>query len=94
MYPKQGHRPGKPRTPNPPAELDAVIAGLDELLKQGRMKTVRRVGMTTTEDGQWAVFVTVPSTTQVPLAEVEASTHGFPIVYDTEPDKPIRALTR
>ena len=49
-----------------------------------------RCGLTATDDGRWALFVTVPEDTEIPLAAVEMSGEGFPIVYEAEPDEPIR----
>lgn len=47
-------------------------------------------GLTTTPDGRWALLVTVPAATEVPLEEVERTAGGFPVVYQVEPAEPLR----
>lgn len=81
--PKKAHVPGDPVTPDPP---DALIALSDRI----RHPLIRRTGITTTEDGRWALYVTVPKATKVPLPDLESQTGGFPVVYEDEPDEPLR----
>jgi len=83
MLPKTSHVPGVPKQDDPPS-------GLVELSETIRHPLVRRAGVTTTEAGEWALYVTVPKTTHVPLPDLEAHTRGFPVVYEAEPDEPLR----
>jgi hypothetical protein len=46
---------------------------------------VTRAGLTTTADGRWALMVRVKEGTATPVPEVEAASHGHPVVYDVEP---------
>jgi hypothetical protein len=48
-------------------------------------------GISTTRDGRWALYVSVPANTEVPLHDLEAVCGGFPVVYVAAPDKPARA---
>jgi hypothetical protein len=82
---KRSHNPGEPRSPEPPRALVELSESIEHPL-------VRRTGITTTKDGQWALYVTVPKATKTPLKDLEAQTRGFPVVYETEPDKPLRPL--
>jgi len=78
------HSPGVPVDPEPPdrlVELANTIA--DPLVVQS--------GVTTTADGKWALYVTVPRDCSVPISSVERSAAGFPVVYEAEPDEPPRA---
>lgn len=81
MKPVRRHRPGKPSDPEPP---DALI----ELAEALRDPLVRQAGLTTTADGRWALYVTVPGDTAVPIASVERQAGGFPVVYEAEADEP------
>jgi hypothetical protein len=85
MRPKKHHIPGEPRTPDPP---DALI----ELSEKIQHPLVKRTGITCTTDGRWALYVTVPKNTDVPLPDLESRTGGFPVVYEAEPDEPLRPL--
>jgi hypothetical protein len=87
MRPKAIHQPGKPRTDDPPAALVTLSERITHPL-------VRRTGVTVTSDGRWALYVTVPKTTDVPLPDLEARTGGFPVVYEAEPDEPLRPYER
>ena len=49
---------------------------------------VTQSGNTTTSDGRWAVYVTVPGDTNVPVASVEQQADGFPVVYEAEAEEP------
>lgn len=81
----KAHTPGEPVSPDPPAALIELSETIEHPL-------VRKTGITTTEDGRWALYVAVPKTTEVPLPDLEARTGGFPVVYDDEPDEPLRPL--
>ena len=67
--------------PDPPQALIDLSETIEHPL-------VRRAGVTTTEDGHWALYVTVPKTAEVPIPDLES--RGFPVVYDVEPDEPLR----
>ena len=85
MFPKQHHSAGMPKESTPPAALE-------ELVDQGQLpKPVIRHGLTSTAGGEWALLVSVPSTTNVPIPAVEQAARGFPVVYVAEPDEPVRA---
>jgi len=49
---------------------------------------VVQAGVTTTTDGKWALFVTVPRDASVPIRSVEDQAKGFPVIYEAEPDEP------
>ena len=84
MKPVRIHRPGKPSSPEPPAKLVEVAETVRDPL-------VRQSGITTTPDGRWAVYVTVPKEATVPIPSVERQAGGYPVVYEAEPDEPPRA---
>jgi len=75
------HRPGAPSDPDPPAELLALADSVKDPL-------VRQSGVTTTTDGRWALYVTVPRDTDVPIPSVEGQARGYPVVYEAEPEEP------
>jgi hypothetical protein len=75
---------GAPSAPEPPDELLAVADRVHDPL-------VRQSGITTTTDGRWALYVTVPGDTKVPIENVERQAGGFPVVYQAEPKEPPRA---
>ncbi|NDZ13180.1 hypothetical protein C7T35_36295 [Variovorax sp. WS11] len=52
---------------------------------------VTQAGITTTTDGRWAVYVTVPADATVPIESVEKQALGFPVVYEAELPTPVRA---
>ncbi len=84
MKPVRTHRPGTPSTPEPPDQLVELADTLrDQLVVQS--------GVTTTADGRWALYVTVPAHSAVPIASVESQAGGFPVVYEAEPDEPPHA---
>ena len=84
MKPVRTHRPGRPSTPEPPKRLlEVADAVLDP--------SVVSSGLTTTADGRWALFVTVPESTVVPLPAVEKQASGYPVVYEAAPSEPPRA---
>jgi hypothetical protein len=84
MKPVRIHRPGKPADPKPPDQLLQLAEAIRDPL-------VRRSGITTTADGRWALYVTVPRDAAVPIPGVESLAGGFPVVYEAEPDEPPRA---
>jgi hypothetical protein len=81
MKPVRTHTPGAPVDPTPPDRLLALADKLKDPL-------VVQTGVTTTADGKWALFVTVPRDASVPIPTVEAQAKGFPVVYEAEPDEP------
>ena len=84
MKPVRVHRPGMPVTPEPPDRLVALADTVKDLL-------VIQSGITTTTDGRWALYVTVPAEATVPIASVEEFAHDFPVVYEAELPSPVRA---
>lgn len=84
MRPIRTHHPGAPADPEPPRRLV-------ELAEAVRDPLVRQSGLTTTADGRWALYVTVPGDAAVPIPAVERQAAGFPVVYEAEPDEPPRA---
>lgn len=84
MRPVRTHAPGPAVTPDPPEKL---VAATDAL----RHPLVQECGLTTTTDGRWAVFVTVPKDATVPIPAVESQAAGFPVVYEAAPTEPAKA---
>jgi hypothetical protein len=84
MKPVRIHRPGSPSDPDPPEQLV-------KLAERVRDPLVIQSGVTTTTDGRWALYVTVPADATVPIASVEQQAEGFPVVYEAEPKEPPRA---
>ncbi len=64
MKPVRTHRPGEPSDPEPPEKLVALAEAVRDPL-------VRQSGVTTTADGRWALYVTVPGDAAVPIPGVE-----------------------
>ena len=84
MKPVRIHRPGTPVTTEPPDRLVALADTVSDPL-------VTQCGITTTTDGRWALYVTVPADATVPIASLEQGADGFPIVYEAELPEPVRA---
>jgi hypothetical protein len=84
MKPVRTHRPGAPSDPEPPERLLKLAGSIRDPL-------VVQSGVTTTADGEWALYVTVPSDASVPIQSVETQAGGFPVVYEAEPKEPPRA---
>jgi hypothetical protein len=78
-----GRRPGRPRSATPP---DGLIALVDTF----KHANVAQVGLTTTEQGEWALLLRVPKGTPTPLEGVTAKVR-FPIVYEEVSDEPAKA---
>src|SRR4051794_28779684 len=84
MKPVRTRHPGEPSDPEPPDKLlDPAETIRDPLVRQS--------GVTTTADGRWALYVTVPGGATVPIPGVESQAGGFPVVYEAEPEEPPRA---
>lgn len=81
MKPVRIHNPGAPADPNPPDRLVELADRIKDPL-------VVQAGVTTTTDGKWALFVTVPRDASVPIRSVEDQAKGFPVIYEAEPDEP------
>jgi hypothetical protein len=81
MKPPKIHRPGVPSSPEPPERLV-------ELADTVRDPLLRQSGITTTKDGKWALYVTVPRDASVPIAAIEQQAGEYPVVYEAEPDEP------
>ena len=56
MKPVRTHQPGTPSDPEPPEKLLTLSESVRDPL-------VRQSGVTTTADGRWALYVTVPRET-------------------------------
>ena len=84
MKPVHIHRPGTPSEPEPPDRLLKLADRVSDPL-------VIQSGVTTTAEGAWALYVTVPASATVPIAGVESQAGGFPVVYEAEPKSPPRA---
>src|SRR5947209_14288336 len=84
MKPVRTHRPGAPSIPEPPHKLI-------ELADTVRDPLVVQSGVTTTADGRWALYVTVPAHVAVPIPSVESQAGGYPVVYEVQPEEPPRA---
>jgi hypothetical protein len=84
MKPVRIHSPGVPIDPEPPDRLVKLADAITDPL-------VIQSGVTTTADGKWALYVTVPSNASVPISSVEKCAAGFPVVYEAEPKEPPRA---
>ena len=84
MRPPKAHRPG----PAPDGEPPEALLKLANALQH---PAVRSAGISTTSDGRWALYVSVPANIEVPLLDLEAVCGGFPVVYVAAPDKPARA---
>lgn len=79
MNPVLIHRPAPPAEPEPPDRLLQLSEHISHPL-------VAQSGITTTANGDWAVYVTVPANVSVPVAEIESQAQGFPVVYEAEPE--------
>jgi hypothetical protein len=79
MHPVKEHRPGRPKSKQPPGELEAIIDRLRTDVPD------LQSGMTTTADGRWGIWVGVPAKTAVPIQSVETAARGFPVVYEEVP---------
>ena len=84
MKPVRTHRPGVPASPEPP---DRLL----ELADAIRNPLVVQSGVTTTADGRWALYVTVPADANVPIPSVESQAGGYPVIYEAEQEEPPRA---
>ena len=84
MKPIRTHRQGEPADAEPPDRLIQLAGAIRDPL-------VRQAGVTTTADGRWALYVTVPGDAAIPIPGVESQAGGFPVVYEAEPDEPPRA---
>jgi len=84
MKPVRTHRPGEPSDPEPPDKLIELADAIRDPL-------VQQSGVTTTTDGRWALYVTVPSDAAVPIPSVERQAGEYPVVYEAEPEEPPRA---
>ena len=70
--------PASPKTPSPPEDLVRLSASL-------KHPAVTQAGITTTEDGEWALLVKVRPGTTTPLDEVEQTSMGYPVIYAAAP---------
>ena len=72
------HRPGRPKSAEPPDDLAATAASLAH-------PDITRSGLTTTADGEWALMVRVKPGTPTPIQAIEEASGSHPVVYDDEP---------
>ena len=84
MKPVRIHQPGTPTTAEPPDGLTALADTIQN-------SVIVRSGVTTTADGRWALYVTVPANATVPIEDVETLAKGYPVVYEAEPSEPPQA---
>ncbi len=70
------HIPGRPKTPEP-AKLVNLAAELTH-------PYVNRFGLTTTQEGKWALLVIIKKGTKTPIKEIEDKCKEFPINYQDE----------
>ena len=81
MNDRTTHNPGLPTSPKPPR-------GLVEIAKSLTHPDVTGVGLTTTDDGRWALMVRVKPSAQTPIREVQETCSGYPVIYQDEPEEP------
>lgn len=84
MKPVRIHHPGAPTSTEPP---DRLLNLADTIVDP----SIVQCGITTTDDGRWALYVTVPADMTVPIESVERVAEGFPVVYEAELSEPVRA---
>jgi|KBSMisStaDraftv2_1062788.scaffolds.fasta_scaffold1932649_1 hypothetical protein len=68
------HNPGRPKKPVPKK--------LEELAATLYHPEVVRTGLTTTENGDWALLVVVKAGSSIPIPEIEKKSSGFPVIYE------------
>lgn len=76
------HRPGRPNTPAPPETLRTLV----DRISHG---SVAQKGITTTEDGEWALLVRVYPNQASPAAYLQAQAHGIPVIMEEVGDAPV-----
>lgn len=79
MSRSEPHIPGRALTPEPPVKLCEIADSLSH-------PDITKVGLTTTNDGQWALQVFVKPGTPTPLDGIEGMVGGFSVFYKTDPD--------
>lgn len=77
----ESRKPARPRRAKPPAALAKLV---EQLTAQDYS-----VGLTTTEQGEWAVLVRVPAGTATPVGEISALVGTFPVVYEEVSQMPV-----
>lgn len=70
-----GHIPAPPRSPEPPR-------GLRKLARELTHPDVMNVGLTTTNEGEWAVRIRVRPGASIPLSGIGSRCRGFPVIYE------------
>ncbi len=80
MKPYRTYQPGVPSSQEPPDRLIGIANAF-------RHPDVAQTGVTTTKDGSWALYVTVPGDMDVPIPSVESQSGGYPVVYEAEPNE-------
>jgi hypothetical protein len=76
------HHPGRPKTPAPPENLRVLLANL-------RHSSVTQTGLTTTEDGDWALLVRIRPGEAFPYAELSKQAPGIPIICEDISEPPV-----
>lgn len=69
-------QPKRPTTPAP--------ARLIQLADSLQHPAVLRTGLTTTQEGKWALLVVVKQGTAHPIEAIERSAAGYPVVYEED----------
>ncbi|MFD1144394.1 hypothetical protein ACFQ4C_24925 [Larkinella insperata] len=72
------HIPGRPKTEQPP-NLGDLAASVHLHHPQ-----VIRSGVTTTQEGEWAILAVVEKNTPVPIRTIERECLGFPVIYQED----------
>lgn len=72
--------PSPPESPEPPTALVHLADTLSD-------PQISQVGLTTTQDGCWALLVRVRAGIQTPLPEVESHRGSFPVIYEVDSKK-------
>lgn len=76
--------PSPPIVPEPPPALVQIAnEAVPVALPPGCQS-----GLTTTQDGNWALLVNVPPGTHVPIQTIETIVRGYPVIYQAMPDTP------
>lgn len=85
MPPVRKHTRGSQAESEPPSRLVTLADTISD-------PSIIQSGLTTTADGQWALYVTVPAEAVVPIPSVEKHADGYPVVYEAQPEElPIAA---
>lgn len=70
------HIPGIPKSPEP--------SNLVKIASSIHHPDIAKVGLTTTEKGDWALLVGVKPGVKIPLKDIEEKCSDFPIIYQED----------